>query len=80
MDKFEQLQKLIGADGIKKVLQAVAIEAVNAGDWQKVRAIADFAIKGGDIRKESYGNSQQDPLAKLGDLDFPDLEEERLFD
>ncbi|MCA1991355.1 MAG: hypothetical protein LDL41_04800 [Coleofasciculus sp. S288] len=68
MDKFEQLQNLVGADGIRKMLQAAALEAVNSGDWHKVRAIADFAIKEADVPSHSY--TQQDPLAKLEDLDF----------
>jgi len=77
MDKFEQLQNLVGADGIKKILQASAIEAINSGDWQKVRTIADFAINGVYQQKNSYNNRQQDPLSKLEDLDFSDLEEMR---
>ncbi|HEY9742488.1 MAG TPA: hypothetical protein V6C90_18540 [Coleofasciculaceae cyanobacterium] len=77
MDKFEQLQNLVGADGIKKILQASALEAINSGDWHKVRTIADFAINGVYQQKNSYNNRQQDPLSKLEDLDFSDLEEMR---
>lgn len=76
MNKFEQLQNLVGADGIQKALQEAALKAVNAGDWQKVRAIADFALKGA-IPKESYSYTPQDPLAELEDLDFTDIEERR---
>lgn len=75
MDKFEQLQNLVGVDGIEKILQAAALEAVNSGNWYKVRAIADFALKGIHSSKESYNHAQQDPLAKLGDMDFTDLED-----
>jgi len=72
MDKFEQLQGLVGTDGIKKILQDAAVKAVNAGDWQKVRAIADFAIKGAYIPKEDYRYHQQDPLEKLEAIDLTD--------
>jgi uncharacterized protein YjlB len=75
MDKFEQLQNLVGADGINKILQAAALEAANSGDWHKLRAIADFAIKGAYPQKENYGYTQQDPLAKLEDLEFTDIDE-----
>ena len=70
MDKFEQLQGLVGTDGIKKILQDAAVQAVNAGDWQKVRAIADFAIKGANIPREDYRYQQKDPLDKLEDIDL----------
>lgn len=72
IDKFEQFQNLVGADGIKKALQDSALDAINSGDWDKVRAIADFAIKGSYVLKERYSYRQQDPLAKLDDIDFPD--------
>jgi hypothetical protein len=77
MDKFEQLQNLVGVDGIEKILQAAAIEAVKSGNWHKVRAIADFALKGIHSSQESYNHRQQDPLAKLGDMDFTDLDDDR---
>jgi hypothetical protein len=70
MDKFEQLQSLVGTDGIKKILQDAAVQAVNAGDWQKVRAIADFAIKRANIPREDYRYQQKDPLDKLEDIDL----------
>jgi hypothetical protein len=68
MDKFEQFQTIIGAAGVKKVLQAAAIEAINSGDWNKVRAIADFAINinltGSRVPQEN-NRSQEDLLAQL---------------
>jgi hypothetical protein len=68
MDKFEEFQTIIGADGVKKVLQAAAIEAINSGDWNKVRAIADFAINinmSGKRAPKENSHTQEDLLSQL---------------
>jgi hypothetical protein len=70
IDKFEHFHSLVGAEGIKKALQDSAIEAINSGDWHRVRAIADFALKGSSLQGESYSNKRPDPLTKLEDIDL----------
>lgn len=80
MDKFEQLQSLVGTEGINEALQTAAVEAVNAGDWRKVRAIADFAIDRACVQREDYNHRQQDPLSKLDDIDLTERIEDFIKD
>jgi hypothetical protein len=69
MDKFKQLQSLVGIDAIKKVLQASAIEAINSGNWNKVRTIAEFAIEEGFTQPRSQAEPADiDPISQIKDF------------
>ncbi len=42
MSEFEQLIKVVGRERMIKLLQEVAKEAIDSGDWLKVRQVTDI--------------------------------------
>jgi len=73
MTDFEQLMRVVGAERILKLLQEVAKEAIDAGDWSKVRQITDLVeqITGHSISIAGENNSDSySPQAQLKTLNI----------
>jgi len=73
MTDFEQLMRVVGAERILKLLQEVAKEAIDAGDWSKVRQITDLVeqITGHPMSMGGETNSSPDsPQAQLKTLNI----------
>ena len=45
MIDFEQFQRVVGTEKIVKLLQEVAKEAIDAGDWLKVRSVTELVTQ-----------------------------------
>ncbi|WP_041226077.1 DNA-directed RNA polymerase subunit alpha C-terminal domain-containing protein [Crinalium epipsammum] len=45
MSEFEQLIKVVGRERMIKLLQEVAKEAIDSGDWLKVRQVTDIVAQ-----------------------------------
>ena len=45
MTDFEQFQRVVGTEKIVKLLQEVAKEAIDAGDWLKVQSVTDLVTQ-----------------------------------
>lgn len=67
MSDFELFRQLVGTDRILKLLQDVGKEAIDAGDWFKVRQIADLVeqITGYSVEMEADSENPQIPLTTL---------------
>jgi len=73
MTDFEQLMRVVGAERILKLLQEVAKEAIDAGDWSKVRQITDLVeqITDPSISIAEDNNADPDsPQAQLKTLNI----------
>jgi DNA-directed RNA polymerase alpha subunit len=63
MSNFDHFQQIVGTAKILKLLQEVAKEAIDRGDWQKVRQITDFVEQ---IPSSSPDRPHPQPLSHLG--------------
>jgi DNA-directed RNA polymerase alpha subunit len=73
MTDFEQFMRVVGAERILKLLQEVAKEAIDVGDWSKVRQITDLVeqITGHPMSMGGETNSSPDsPQAQLKTLNI----------